>query len=107
MVFEDIPESSQDQEAIHFDASQTAQMRQVRDEIATQMWNDYSSSRAPNGTMNLLSTIDKSGTPTRGFATLPQYIGGYGSIFNKEEVVIRFVKLMTTVSFSNSVLIFM
>ncbi|KAL2505216.1 putative harbinger transposase-derived nuclease [Abeliophyllum distichum] len=45
MVFEDIPESSQDQEAIHFDASQTAQMGQVRDEIATQMWNDYSRSR--------------------------------------------------------------
>ncbi|KAL2458434.1 putative glutamate carboxypeptidase 2 [Forsythia ovata] len=44
---------------------------------------------APNGTVNLLSTIDKSGAPTRGFATLPQYIDGYGSIFNKEEVVIR------------------
>ncbi|KAL2486825.1 putative harbinger transposase-derived nuclease [Abeliophyllum distichum] len=45
MVFQDIPKSSQDQEAIHFDASQTAQMGQVRDEIATQMWNDYSRSR--------------------------------------------------------------
>ncbi|KAL2466949.1 putative harbinger transposase-derived nuclease [Abeliophyllum distichum] len=45
MVFQDIPESSQDQEAIHFDASQTAQMGQVRDQIATQMWNDYSRSR--------------------------------------------------------------
>ncbi|KAL2518143.1 Uncharacterized protein Adt_14390 [Abeliophyllum distichum] len=45
IVFQDILESSQDQEAIHFDASQTAQMGQVRDEIATQMWNDYSRSR--------------------------------------------------------------
>ncbi|KAL2544840.1 Zinc-finger protein (ZIM) [Forsythia ovata] len=39
--------------------------------------------------MNLLSTIDKSGAPTRDFATLPQYIGSYSSIFNKEEAVIR------------------
>ncbi|KAL2549071.1 Uncharacterized protein Fot_10601 [Forsythia ovata] len=45
MVFQDIPESSQDQKAIHFDASQTAQMGQVRDQIATQMWNDYSRSQ--------------------------------------------------------------
>ncbi|XP_022883271.1 uncharacterized protein LOC111400040 [Olea europaea var. sylvestris] len=45
MVFQDIPESSQDQEVINFDASQTAQMGQVRDQIATQMWNDYSRRR--------------------------------------------------------------
>ncbi|KAL2491082.1 putative harbinger transposase-derived nuclease [Abeliophyllum distichum] len=42
MVFEDVPESSQNYEVIQFDASQTAQMGQVRDQIATQMWNDYS-----------------------------------------------------------------
>jgi len=40
-----MPESSQDQEIIHFDTSQTAQIGQVRDQIATQMWNDYSRSR--------------------------------------------------------------
>ncbi|XP_022883522.1 uncharacterized protein LOC111400340 [Olea europaea var. sylvestris] len=45
MVFQDIPESSQDQEVINFDANQTAQMGQVRDQIATQMWNDYSRRR--------------------------------------------------------------
>ncbi|KAL2505422.1 putative harbinger transposase-derived nuclease [Abeliophyllum distichum] len=42
MVFEDVPESSQDHEVIQFDANQTAQMGQVRDQIATLMWNDYS-----------------------------------------------------------------
>ncbi|CAA2998800.1 Hypothetical predicted protein [Olea europaea subsp. europaea] len=42
IVFQDIPKSSEDQEVIHFDASQTAQKEQVRDQIATQMWNDYS-----------------------------------------------------------------
>ncbi|XP_022870099.1 uncharacterized protein LOC111389408 [Olea europaea var. sylvestris] len=45
MVFQDISESSQDQEVIHSDASQTAQMGQVRDQIATQMWNNYSRCR--------------------------------------------------------------
>ncbi|KAL2532679.1 Protein TIFY 10A [Abeliophyllum distichum] len=50
---------------------------------------DFEPIGAPNGTMNLLSTMDKSGAPTQGFASLPQYIGGYGSIFNKEEAVIR------------------
>lgn len=44
-MFQNIPESSQDQEVIHFDASQTAQMGQVRDQIVTQMWNDYSRHR--------------------------------------------------------------
>ncbi|XP_052188895.1 protein ALP1-like [Diospyros lotus] len=45
MVFQDMPESSQDQGAIQFDASQTTQMGQVRDQIVTQMWNDFSRSR--------------------------------------------------------------
>ncbi|XP_022852822.1 uncharacterized protein LOC111374384 [Olea europaea var. sylvestris] len=42
MVFQDMLESSQDQEVIHFDTSQTAQMVQVKDQIVTQMWNNYS-----------------------------------------------------------------
>lgn len=50
---------------------------------------------APSGTMNLLSTMDKLGSPSQILADLPQYIGGYGSTFGKEEAqnkaVIRFV----------------
>ena len=30
---------------LHFDTSQTAQMGQVRDQIAIQMWNEYQRSR--------------------------------------------------------------
>ena len=45
MIFDDMPKSSQDREAIQFDTSQTTQMGQVMDQIATQMWNEYQRSR--------------------------------------------------------------
>ncbi|XP_052197195.1 uncharacterized protein LOC127804376 [Diospyros lotus] len=45
MVFDDMSESNQDREAIHFDTSQTAQIGEVRDQIATQMWNQYQGTR--------------------------------------------------------------
>lgn len=37
MTFENVSESSDNQEAIQFDASQIVQIGQVRDQIATQM----------------------------------------------------------------------
>ena len=41
MVFEHALEANQNQEIIQFDVSQTTQMGHIRDQIAIQMWNDY------------------------------------------------------------------
>ncbi|KAL2537969.1 protein TIFY 10b-like [Forsythia ovata] len=56
--------------------------------------------------MNLLSTIDKSGAPTQGFATLPQYIDGYGSIFNKEENRSEPETVQMTIIYAGQVFVF-
>ncbi|CAA3014057.1 Hypothetical predicted protein [Olea europaea subsp. europaea] len=46
---------------------------------------DFEFNGALSGTMNLLSTMDKLGSPSQILPDLPQYIGGYGSTFGKEE----------------------
>ncbi|CAI9780376.1 unnamed protein product [Fraxinus pennsylvanica] len=46
---------------------------------------DFEFNGAPTGTMNLLSTMDKSGAPTQILSALPQYIGGCGSTFSTAE----------------------
>lgn len=48
MVFEHVLEANQNQETIQFDVSQTTQMGHIRDQIATQMWNDYTATHPQN-----------------------------------------------------------
>lgn len=41
MIFQSTLELSHEQEVVQFNVSQKIQMGQVRDQLATQMWNEY------------------------------------------------------------------